>query len=248
MLDFPDTSLTIEAFLVDSPVFHKTLWIVLLQSPQSEIQMILEGWFVFCVVWFAATIPLGPNALNCVYVSMTNGFCYSLWAVLGILAASICHMAAMTLGIATILLANAALFTVLKWCGVVYLAWMGFSLFRTARNPIPLGHARRQSPGGIARRGFTLSMTNPKAILSYSAVLPQLIDPAKDAVAQLLALAPTALIIIFAVYMIYGALGSFLGRWLATPHLRTIFNRGVGGFYILCALGLASFEPHGQGR
>ena len=200
----------------------------------------LDQWLIFVVVWTAAGLPLGPNALNCIALSASDGFCRSLWAVVGILLAAVCHMAATILGVATVLLANAALFQVLKLIGAAYLIWMGISLWRRKDVMPSAGRRETATPWRSVRRGFVISMSNPKAILAYLAVFSQFVKPDVPLTAQLVVLVPTAQAITALVYVGYSALGLGVGRFLNSAKRRTCFNRSVGSAYILAGAGLAS--------
>jgi homoserine/homoserine lactone efflux protein len=205
--------------------------------------MALHDWLVFMAIWFAAGTPLGPNALNCIVVSASNGFQRSLWAVLGVALAALCHLAAMSVGLSTILLANATLFHAIKWFGVAYLAWMGVTML-TRQAALPnLPQGRPVSRLAATQRAFLISLTNPKAILVYLAVFPQFIKPTQDLAPQLAILVPSALVIVVLIYTGYCALGLGVRRLLSTLRRRRAFNRGVGGFYLFSALGLAWFDP-----
>ena len=205
--------------------------------------MTIQDWLFFLSIWFVATLPLGPNAANCIAASLTNGLGRGLWSVAGIVAAAICHMAVTSFGLSSLLLANSALFQVVKWCGVAYLAWMGLSMLTRKAARLDLQRQAPTAPFILARRGFLISMTNPKAILSYLAIFPQFIQPGADLPGQLWLLVPPALAIIALIYGAYCALGSWLARLLAGPRRRLVFGRGIGGFYLLSALGLAGFDP-----
>ncbi|HEX3500618.1 MAG TPA: LysE family translocator, partial [Stellaceae bacterium] len=137
--------------------------------------MSLREWLVFMTIWFAAGIPLGPNALDCIVVSASDGFQRSLRAVLGVALAALCHLAAMGVGLSTILLVNATLFHAIKWFGVAYLAWMGVTMLTRQAASLTLPQARPMSRLAATRRAFLISLTNPKAILVYLAVFPQFI-------------------------------------------------------------------------
>ena len=205
--------------------------------------MSFEEWLIFVAIWTAATLPLGANALNCIAAAANHGFTRALWSVVGILLAALCHMALTVLGSAAVLLANAALFQSLKMAGAAYLVWMGVSLWRKRDAEIAIRH---RSPGSrlrLARRGFLISMSNPKAIFSYLAVFTQFLKPGVPLDAQLIILVPTAVVPIAMVYAGYAALGVGIGRLLATFRRRLTFNRGVGSAYILAGIGLAAVEP-----
>ena len=73
--------------------------------------------------------------MNCIVVSISDGFRRGLWAVAGIVLAAACHMTASLLGLSAVLMAHAGLFHLIKWLGVAYLAWLGMTMFlkRTLR-------------------------------------------------------------------------------------------------------------------
>ena len=205
--------------------------------------MTLESWLLFCAIWTAASLPFGPNAANCVVASLSNGLPRALWCVVGIALAGLCHMAAAGLGLSSLLLANAALFQVVKWLGVAYLAWLALGLLRHKAPAPALAPEERTAPFVLVRRAFLISMTNPKAILVYLAVFPQFLDAGAPLAPQLLVLVPSALAIGVLVYSAYCVLGRGVGRLLANARRRLLFHRAIGGFYLFSALGLASFEP-----
>ena len=157
--------------------------------------MTVDQWLLFVGVWTLAGLPLGPSALNCIAVSASGGFARSLWAVLGILIAAICHKAATILGVAALLLANAELFYWLKLCGAAYLVWMGISLWRRRDGPAFAAGRDMASRAAIVRRAFLISMSNPKAILAYLAVFSQFLTPTDPLADRLVVLVPTALIV-----------------------------------------------------
>jgi homoserine/homoserine lactone efflux protein len=204
--------------------------------------MSIQELLVFASIWTAASIPLGPNAMNCIVTSMSSGFGRSLWSVAGVLGAAVCHIAASVLGLSAILLANAALFDAIKWIGVAYLAWLGVKMIlKKEAGP----HFLKRPPISrlsALRQAFLTSITNPKAIFAYLAVFPQFIQPSSSLIAQLIVLVPMALAVSAVVYTGYAALGIGIGKLLSTVRRRIAFNWSVGTFYILAAVGLSSFN------
>jgi homoserine/homoserine lactone efflux protein len=176
----------------------------------------LQDWLIFVAFWTAASIPLGPNAMNCIVISMSDGFRRGLWAMAGIVMAAACHMAASAFGLSAILLANASLFHAIKWLGVAYLAWLGVAMLLKKTDAVEIKSRPSTTPLAAIRRGFTTSITNPKAILVYVAVFPQFIKPEGALAAQLLVLVPTALVIAVVVYTGYCAFGTGIAQLLST--------------------------------
>lgn len=230
---FNHTTTITEVLLIDkSP--HR------LQTPAPELTtgnfaMTLTEWFTFAVIWTLLSLPLGPNAVNCMTAAVSNGFRRALWTVAGIALAGLCHMTIATLGFGTLLLRYAELYLTLKWLGIAYLVWIGLSLWRAPATFVEAGKNPGQTAGTLLRRGFSVSMSNPKAILSYMAAFPQFIAMELPLTPQLSIIVPTALIILILVYSGYTAVGGGLSGFLQTAARRRIFNRVAGSFYIFTA-------------
>ena len=128
----------------------------------------------------------------------------------------------------------------LKFVGAAYLVWMGISLWRRKDTALSIGKRETTTPWRSVRRGFLISMSNPKAIFAYLAVFSQFLTAGVPLADQLVVLVPTAQVITALVYVGYCALGLGVGRLLDTARRRVAFNRGVGSVYILAGAGLAS--------
>jgi len=201
--------------------------------------MTLPDWLAFAAFWTLASLPLGQNAMNCIVISMADGWRRGLWAMAGIVVAAACHMAASLFGLSAVLLAHAGLFHLIKWLGVAYLAWLGISMLLRKNGGLAIERRPSTTPLVAMRRGFTTSITNPKAILVYVAVFPQFIHPEVALMPQLLAIVPTALAITALVYAVYCAFGTAIARLLSTVRRRLAFNIAAAGFYLFSAFGLA---------
>ncbi len=204
--------------------------------------MTLDQWLIFIAVWTVAGLPLGPSALNCIASAAGNGFGRSLRSIAGILLAALCLMAATILGMATLLLANATAFQLVKLVGAGYLIWMGISLWRKPGTAISIARPAPAPVHVLVRRAFLVAMCNPKAILAYLAVFSQFVRPEAALAEQLLILVPTAQAITAMVYLGYCAAGTGIGRLLETARHRLVFNRGVGSIYAACGIGLMTVE------
>lgn len=200
--------------------------------------MTLEEWLAFMAIWIAVSIPLGPNALNCITATAANGFARGLWAVVGVNIAALIHMTTVVLGVAAFLAANPVLFDAIRWLGVAYLAWMGVRLLRSRGTHAPIKSAPKELPAKLVRRAIFISLSNPKAIFSWFAVFSQFIDPVTPLPAQLAVLAPSALAVTVIVYTAYAALGLCVERLFAGQR-RLWFDRGAGATYLVFAAGLA---------
>ncbi len=205
--------------------------------------MTFEEWLAFAAVWTAVSLPVGPNAVTCMTAAVANGTTRALWVPLGITFASLVHALIAAFGFGALLLASAEAFQLLKWIGVAYLLWLGVSLWR---RPLESEDQPMRAPTEgwrLLRRGFLISMSNPKAVLVYLAIFTQAIAPSEPLPGQLLVLMPTASGICLLVYVGYVLLAAPLRRLLISAHRRRLFDRAAAGFYFTSAAVVALSDP-----
>lgn len=203
--------------------------------------MNFEQWMVFVAIWIAVSIPLGPNAVNCISASATHGFRKGLWSVVGVFIAALIHMTVALSGIATFLTTNPQFFEVLRWFGVGYLAWMGVSLLRSGKGLKVEKFSHLQSNSSLVRRAILVSLSNPKAIFIWLAVFTQFIDIASPLIPQLIILGPSALSITVVVYIGYCGLGLGVNKVFGGQR-KIWFDRISGAVYLIFAAALGSAD------
>lgn len=159
-------------------------------------------------------------------------------AVAGIMAGGACHVAMAGLGIGLVLQWFPDLFQVLLWVGAIYVAWIGYGMWRSESAVLPVAEATRRSRWTTFRRGALTCLLNPKAYLFMLAVFPQFIRQENGP------LWPQALtlgaVIVITQLVIYGLLACAAGSaqgWLATrPTYARAALRMVGALLIGMAL------------
>ncbi len=203
--------------------------------------MSFQDWLFFMTIWIAASIPLGPNALNCISASATHGFLKGLWSVAGVFIAATIHMTVAVSGIASFMSAHPGLFEIMQWLGVGYLAWMGISMLRSKGSAHVQETIASPSRWQMIKRATLISLSNPKAIFAWLAVFSQFVDAGIPLAPQLVVLAPSALSVTIIVYTGYCALGTGVNRLFAGQRKRW-FDRIAGSTYLIFALGLASSD------
>lgn len=141
----------------------------------------------------AALVALSPGANNLLAMQhgMRFGVTEAVIALTGRLAAFAVMLALAVAGLAAVLTRSQTMFEFVKWAGVAYLAYLGVRCFvaRPATGddeaaPTVAGRAVR------ARREFVTVAANPKALLLFTAFLPQFVDPGAPVAGQLLVLGP----------------------------------------------------------
>lgn len=180
----------------------------------------------FLFVSFGLIVVPGPNVLVIVGTSVTHGKTRGLQTVAGTTLAMAAQLfiAAVTTASFTHLLAEG--FDILKWVGVLYLFYLGFTQVRRA---VQSNEASNDiSATATFSRGFIVSITNPKTIMFFGAFLPQFISASGSYTQQITILSLTFLLLASALDSCYAVLASRLALFLAKPYMSR-FQRGFSG-------------------
>jgi len=157
--------------------------------------MAVESWGAFLLVWASASAAPGPNAAYAIGISLNHSLPAALMVAVGFGLAGLIHVTVAATGLGSLLLASAELFTALKWLGVAYLVWLGLRQLRTDAVTLEGAPVKPAKTGrAILCRACFVSLSNPKSILAYLAILPQFVDPAGPVGRQLAILSATAVV------------------------------------------------------
>ena len=204
--------------------------------------MTFEAWLVFVFIWTATTLPVGPNVINCVAISQSQGLVRALWTIPGIASAALIHITIGLTGLAALISTDVLLFNIVKGVGAAYMLYMAYNMWRDRGADLLKGQVAQVPRLRALRQGFIISATNPKAIFVNIAIFSQFIDASQVLWQQLSILIPTALIIDAVIYAGYCALGTQLGRFLRSAKRQKIFNRSTGVIYSLIGIGLLAYQ------
>jgi homoserine/homoserine lactone efflux protein len=174
----------------------------------------------------------GPAVLLVISQAMRRGFRASLRGALGILAGNSLYFALSAVGLGALLIASSRVFEVLRWLGAAYLVLMGLRmLFARKEAEAPQTEARSFV------QGLVTQLANPKAIVFFTALLPQFVDPKAGRLPlQFLLLGAISVVIELPVLAAYGFLAD-RGRELYGRHGRWV-ERLAGGFLLAAGVKL----------
>jgi len=183
----------------------------------------------------------GPAVLYVLAQAIRRGPGQSVWASWGILSANALYFVLSATSLGAVIVASYKLFFLIKWLGAAYLVYLGLRSLFGKSSILSLPEATPGSSSGphILRDGFLLQSANPKALLFFTAILPQFIDAHHNVAFQILVLGISSIVVEFVILFIYGQLA---GRALATarsPRFEKLSNRLAGSLLIGAGLGLA---------
>lgn len=184
----------------------------------------------------------GTGVVYTVSSSIAGGRRGGLIAAVGCTLGIVPHMLAAMLGLSGIMQAGSAVFEVVRWAGVAYLVFMGFSMIREAGAlPLEDGNPPVDSAGSVVRRGILLNVLNPKLTLFFFAFLPQFLDASPGLLdPALIWLGGVFMLMTLAVFAVYAlASAAFRDLILSAPVVRRWVERALGAFLIAFAARLA---------
>ena len=210
--------------------------------------MTLSTWWLFIVMTFVVSATPGPNMLYVMSTSARHGVRAAVAAMGGCMVALLGMMGLSALGLGALLQSFPAVFDTLRVGGAAYLAYLGIQCWRS-----PVGGHRPGDPGvpapgtsvgnlptlavpvplaGVARQGFLVAASNPKAILFAAAFFPQFLAPSQSQWPQFIILVTTFSVIEVGWYFVYALSGKRLSAHLQRAPVMKAFNRVTGGVFV----------------
>ncbi len=202
----------------------------------------INTFILFVITTFVVVISPGPAVIAVALESASNGFKQSFAIILGIALGNVVFFVLSATGIAALISASNVLFSIIKWTGVVYLLYLGaMALFSQSGGLQFDGKKQKQaSVKKVFLRGFILELSNPKALLYFSALLPQFIDIHQAVVPQLAILGLITLSLDLTCYSAYAYFAHYSTQHGLKPLTVKIINRTAGSFLIFAGLKMAT--------
>lgn len=206
--------------------------------------MTWQVWSAFFLVETALCLTPGPAVLLVLSQALTHGALKALNSIAGIIAANTFYFVLSATGIGAILLASYDLFFAIKWIGAAYLVWLGVSAFlgRSKAFSVRRGEVTAVHPSRLFLNGLVLQLSNPKALVFFTALLPQFINPHAAIIPQIAILALTSVVIEFLVQLFYAVLAGRASRLAAQPRFARLTERVSGTLLIGAGLGMAALR------
>jgi threonine/homoserine/homoserine lactone efflux protein len=199
----------------------------------------------FALVAFIGIVTPGPTVLLALTNGSRHGVARACYGMAGAVLSDFILIGAVALGLGALLAASEFWFSLVKWLGAAYLAYLGITLLRSRGALDPSIHAVADGGPGTPRSLFLKSLlvaiTNPKGYLFFSAFLPQFVVPAEPQLPQYVVLALIFALLDFLIMLAYAALGSQAMRFLKQSGALWL-DRICGGALLALAGSLALYR------
>ncbi|MEH6456424.1 MAG: LysE family translocator [Cocleimonas sp.] len=223
-------------------------------SLRMDLPMDLSTWLLFIAVGTAAVVSPGPAILLAISNSVRFGMMKVFLSTLGNISGLFILSTAAIFGLGAIFKTSTSLFLLVKIIGAAYLIYLGVRQWRSKTNffaeqavseSLKKGKSQKnrdKSNVKIFSEGFLIAMTNPKAILFFTALFPPFINTSKALPQQFLIMTFTFMAMSFICLMSYGLLANKAKRWFAYGNRATWFNRTLGSVFIVIGAGVLTLK------
>lgn len=192
----------------------------------------------------AIIVALSPGANNLLAFAngSRQGLSLAIIALSGRCAAFVLMIGMVIIGLGAVLAASELAFQVVKWVGVGYLIYLGIKVFFDREVPGVEGGPSAASGFTLARREFVVAMSNPKAVLLFTAFVPQFIHPEYGSSfgLQLAMLGTLYIAIEFLAAIVWAVSGAFLRTLQPSVRNMILMNKLTGTLMLSAAAMLAT--------
>jgi len=197
--------------------------------------MEFSHWLVFASIITLASISPGPNVLAVIINAVAGGVRGAAFTILGNLLALFTIALVAAIGVGALLQAAPSVFSFMKLCGGLYLAWMGFKMLKSSFTPMSAIDASKNAevstvvgPMALMTQAMLISYSNPKSILFLSAVFPTFLTGSGSTLLQFTIMFATIIGIVCVIHGSYALLALRLKGHLVTPRTRQRMARVAG--------------------
>ncbi|MFQ3544608.1 LysE family translocator [Halobacillus rhizosphaerae] len=196
-----------------------------------------------------ASVP-GANQILSLRNGLRKGAKTAIIAVSGRFTAFALMILAVSLGLNAILQTSTLVFMIIKWVGVIYLAWLGIKTILSSQKEYE--DERIESSGSEAtedppkawqyvKQEFMVAAANPKALLLFTVFLPQFISSDSGGFGrQILVVGAVYILIEFICATAYAMIGGRLKSIGLSSKVKKNLDRMTGGIMLGLAVWLAT--------
>ncbi|SFG28877.1 LysE family translocator [Sporolactobacillus nakayamae] len=199
----------------------------------------MNNYLLYLVVSCFLVLLPGPDMALATRNTIATGRTAGLCTIFGTSTALLIHTTAAALGLSTLLLHSAVLFSAFKYIGALYLAYLGIRTLLSLRKH-PEDHAMAQKPlrqKVVSKhisyfQGFFTNLTNPKVAVFFLTFLPQFIRTDNQSIIPFFILGISQIAINLFLLSMYVLLVESVTYWMQRPNVQRVIQ-GVTGCILI---------------
>ena len=200
----------------------------------------LAGLLIYSAALFVAAASPGPGIAAIVARVLARGKSGAFAFTAGVAIGDVVWLTIAILGLAAIAQAFQGVFLAVKYAGAAYLLYLAYKIFTAPAELAAAGQGGADEKSWkLLLGGLAVTMGNPKVMVFYLAITPNLVDINSITPASYAALAGVTLAILAIVFSLYIFAAGRARRLIANPKAMKIVNRCTGSIMAGAAIGVA---------
>ena len=188
--------------------------------------MDLASTLLFATVIAVANATPGPTILTLVARVLSLGPTRNVGFAIGLVVGDVLWLAAAVFGMAALAREAHEVMAMMKYLGAAYLLYLAYKMWiAPVVQPVPAASNRRLKLGSVMG-GIAMAISNPKTMLFYLALLPNLLPLASISAISFAELSLLLIVVYSAVLTIYIVSIGYARAKIASPRTLRCANRG----------------------
>ncbi|MBB3933604.1 threonine/homoserine/homoserine lactone efflux protein [Kaistia hirudinis] len=201
----------------------------------------LSGLAIFAAALAVAAFAPGPGIAAIVARVLGRGRSGAVAFTTGLAMGDIVWLSATVLGLAVLAQTFQGVFTVIKYAGAAYLLYLAVKMWTAPAAAIEARQAvKKEKTSTLFLAGLAVTLGNPKVMVFYLALLPNLVDLGRVDALAFAELALVTLSVLALVFGFYIALALRARRLISSPKAIRIVNRSSGAIMASAAVAIAT--------
>ena len=196
---------------------------------------------LYAMIIFVASIIPGPSMLLALTHGMHFGARRTIASAMGNVTVTLIQASVSIAGLGTILIASETIFCLIK--GAAYLIYIGISILSSSKMSLSLNEFNHSIHLRSLRKMYLqaafVTAGNPKAIVFFTAIFPQFINPNTAYFIQSCILLGTCAFIAFGSFMIYAIGGQKIVSLFSKATIGKYIKSVIGATFIGSGIGIA---------
>ncbi len=200
---------------------------------------ITDALLAFSLAAALLTITPGLDTALILRTAASEGKKQAWQAALGINIGCFLWGAMIAFGLGALLATSEIAYSILKWCGALYLSWLGFQMIMHPRTQFDTSQADNKQNSNWFIRGMLGNLLNPKIGVFYISFLPQFIPVNHSPIAWTFILVLIHIVFTISWFAMLITATQRIGKVLKRPKFTQWMDRITGGIFIIFAVKLA---------
>src|SRR5258707_12798733 len=200
----------------------------------------LSTWLNFALVALVVTVIPGPALIMVLSSSLRRGFKGGAYATMGIVIGYGVYFFLTAIGLGSLLATSFWTFTVIKWLGIAYLAYLGLRSLLFPSDNFVAADGRLVSGRRVLTTALTVQLANPKLLLFLAALVPQFVDATRPLAPQFAVLGGTFISSDLLIYLLLAIFASRARGFLANRRANRITSRVCGAGMLVAVVRMAT--------